>query len=113
MPPIEIGLFGRFAPRVGLRRRAGRRRPTKGLRPYRLYGRGASRLYSQRCRRPIFEAAQSVNQFRGENEPSRNQLSWARCAGRRPAPTPPVGEGWPQAYGGRLYRHAGSYVVKI
>jgi len=24
--PIEIGLFGRFAPRVGLRRRAGRRR---------------------------------------------------------------------------------------
>jgi len=27
------------------------------------------------------------------------QPSWACCAGRRPAPTPPVGEGRPQAEG--------------
>jgi len=29
----------------------------------------------------------------------RNQPPWARCAGRRPAPTPPVGEGRPEAEG--------------
>jgi hypothetical protein len=37
--PIEIGLFGRYAPGVGLRRRKGclfgRRRPTVGRRPSR------------------------------------------------------------------------------
>ena len=42
-----------------------------------------------------------------------NQPSWARCAGRRPAPTPLVGAGRPQAEGlwrATLVRHADSYL---
>jgi len=42
-----------------------------------------------------------------------NQPSWARCAGRRPAPTPLVGEGRPQAEGLWRATLVGTQVVSL